>query len=526
MPYQVVTNDSGHHSTWAEHRKLPTGWQPAGFVGSEQECLDHIDRVWNGPGPRTPRAAGVAATNVLTTERIRLRELSPAEVAGVLDVLEGGASADEYVEHFPLPGTGFGARNFQARTPQELQFGFGMYLVSARADGRAFGDLGFHRPPKDGVVEIGFGLAESARGQGYATEAVAELCRWAFTQPGVRRVVARTTADNAGAQGVLARVGFRLEQTDDEVLHYAYQLAPDLPESEPMRDDEEERAALAKLGKVRKAGGDDLAFVPGSDPLRRVVRDGKRLLAYAQSGDKLGVEDPPNHLMYIVVHPSVARRGLAERLLGEIREHARAHGKTGLVTGTPDEDHPSVAWVRKHGFRPIGHHLITRRDRDAPAVDAPEGFTVDVVDRADSAAVDELVDLAARTIAEAVMPGGARMTSDPAEIRTDLVEENTGALLVCRASGPALGWLALAPLAEGEDGFVLACQVLADATGQGVPAALLAAAARMADAAGAASVTAVAEEDGQHELAQTLPGSGFLPVAGRTIWFAEVDPRP
>ena len=526
MPHQVVTNDNGRHSTWPDHRELPAGWQPTGFVGSEEECLEHISRVWDGPGPRPQRAAGTAATNVLTTDRIRLRELSPAQVVGLLDVLEGGASSDGYVENYPLTGTGFGAKNFRTRTPEELRFGFGMYLVSAQPDGLAFGDIGFHRPPKDGVTEIGFGLAESARGQGYATEAVAELTRWAFTQPGVRRVIARTTADNAGAQGVFGRVGFQLERTDGDVLHYAYQLAPDLPESEPMRDDEEERAALAKLGKVRKAGGDDLAFVPGSDPLRRVVRDGKRLLAYVQSGDKEGVENPANHLMYIVVHPAVARRGLAERLLGEVRAHARERGKTGMVTGTPDEDHPAVAWVRKHGFRPIGHHLITRRDKGAAPVDAPEGLTVGVVDRADSAAVEEFVALATRTVAEAVMPGDARMTSDPDEIRRDLVEEHTGPLLVCRASGPALGWLALTALADGEDASVLASQVLAEAAGRDVPAALLAAAARMADEVGAASVTAVAEEDGQCELAETLPRSGFLPVAGRTIWFADVDPRP
>ncbi|MFG1811842.1 GNAT family N-acetyltransferase [Streptomyces sp. NPDC049040] len=524
MPYQVVTNDNGHHSTWPDHKELPAGWEPTGFLGSEEECAEHIAEVWDGPGPRSGRAPGAAATNVLTTDRIRLRELDPAQVAGLLEVLDGAATSDEYVGNYPLTGTGFGARNFLTRTPEELRFGFGMYLVSAQPDGLAFGDLGFHRPPKDGVAEIGFGLAESARGQGYATEAVAELTRWACTQSGVRRVVARTTADNAGAQGVLGRAGFRLERTEGDILHYAFRLAPDLPDSEPMRDDEEERAALAKLGKVRKAGGDDLAFKAGTDPLRRVVRDGKRLLAYAQSGDKEGVEDPSNHLMFIVVHPAVARRGLAERLLGEVRDHARAHGRTGMVTGTPDEDHPSVAWVRKHGFRPIGHHLITRRDKGAAAVDTPEGLVVDVVDRADAAAAEEFVRLATRTVAEAVMPGGARMTSDPDEIRRDLIEEHTGALLVCRAPDRALGWLALSPLADGEEAFVLAAQVLAEAAGRGVPAALLAAAAGLADEAGAASVTAVAEEEGQRELAETLPGCGFAPVAGRTIWFADVEP--
>ena len=523
MPYQVVRNNAGHHSTWPDGKDLPAGWEPVGFTGSEDECLDHVAELWSGPGPRVERAPVAATVNVLTADRVRLRELTAAQVSELVEAIEGGTAAEGYVEDYPLTGTGFAAKHFLSRTPEELRAGFGMYLVSG-PDGLAFGDLGFHRPPQDGVVEIGFGLAEAFRGQGYATEAVAALTRWAFTQTDVRRVVARTTAENTGAQGVLGRAGFRLERTEQDELHYAFRLAPDLPESEPMRDDEEERAALAKLGRIRKAGGDDLAFVPGSGPLRVVVRNGGRLLAYAQSGDKAGIEDPDNHLMFIVVHPAVARRGLAERLLGEVREHARAHGKTGMVTGTPDEDHPSVAWVRKHGFRPIGHHLITRRDLSAAGADAPEGFTVEAVDRTDPTAAEEFVALAARTVAEASMPGGARMTSDPDEIRTELIEDGTGPLLVCRASGRALGWLALCPLAAGEDGAVLAAHVLAEAAGQGVAAALLAATARLADEAGAATVTAVAEEQGQRELAETLPGHGFLPVAGRTIWCADVDP--
>lgn len=100
-----------------------------------------------------------------------------------------------------------------------------------------------------------------------------------------------------------------------------------LPLSEPMRDDEAERAAIKKFGEIRRACGDDLEFVPGSGPLRRVIRDGKRLLASAQSGDKAGVDSPDDFLMYIVVHPAASRRGLATSLLGEIRGDARAHGR-------------------------------------------------------------------------------------------------------------------------------------------------------------------------------------------------------
>jgi RimJ/RimL family protein N-acetyltransferase/uncharacterized protein YbdZ (MbtH family) len=525
VTHRVVTNDEGQYSVWPDSHELPAGWKATGFAGSEEECLDHIAQVWTELSPRSGRAPADPGTNTLGTPRLILRELTPDQVAGLL---EEDANSDQWVEGYPLIGSGFGARNFQKRTAGELRFGFGMYHLVRRSDGLVVGDLGFHRPPDDdGATEVGFGLAESARGHGYATEALTELTRWAFTQPGVSRIKARTTPLNAPSQGVLGRAGFRHELTQDDVLHYALlppaSLPPaSVPQSEPLRDDQADREAMRVLGEARKAGGDDLEFVPGTDPLRRVVRDGERLLAYAQSGDKQGVEDEFDYLMYIVVHPDAARRGLATRLLAEVRDHARAHGRKGLVTGTHDDDEISVAWVRKHGYEPIGRYRITRREHGAATADAPVGLEISVVDRTDSAAAEGFVALATRTHVEAVMPGGARMTADPDEIRKDLIENSEGPLLICLASGKAAGWLALTPLTAGADASVIGLQVLEDAADQGVPAALLAAAARLADQSRAA-LMAFAEEAGQREFVAALPDYGFRKVAGRTIWRLDVD---
>jgi RimJ/RimL family protein N-acetyltransferase/uncharacterized protein YbdZ (MbtH family) len=208
VSHRVVVNEAGQHSTWPEGVELPAGWQVTGFAGSEGECLDHIAGVWTDLDLRRPGSAdpaGYEATNVLEAERLALHELSGADVAQLLAVLDDGAPPERSVPGYPLAGAGFAARHFRSRTEDELQPGFGMYYLRERAGGLAFGDMGFHRPPVDGVVEVGFGLAESHRGQGYATEALVALTDWAFTQPGVERVIATTTADNAGAQGVLRR---------------------------------------------------------------------------------------------------------------------------------------------------------------------------------------------------------------------------------------------------------------------------------------------------------------------------------
>jgi MbtH protein len=51
----VVVNDEEQYSLWPVERDLPAGWRPAGFTGSREECLAHIDRVWTDMRPASLR---------------------------------------------------------------------------------------------------------------------------------------------------------------------------------------------------------------------------------------------------------------------------------------------------------------------------------------------------------------------------------------------------------------------------------------------------------------------------------------
>jgi RimJ/RimL family protein N-acetyltransferase len=62
--------------------------------------------------------------------------------------------------------------------------------------------------------EIGFGITDvSARGQGFATEAVGLVLAYLFSGYPAERISALTDAENASAQHVLEEVGFRREGT-------------------------------------------------------------------------------------------------------------------------------------------------------------------------------------------------------------------------------------------------------------------------------------------------------------------------
>jgi RimJ/RimL family protein N-acetyltransferase len=64
---------------------------------------------------------------------------------------------------------------------------------------------------KGAQAEIGWCLSPDHQGQGYVTEATAELVRICFEDLGVRRLTAQAFADNAASLRVMERLGMRLE---------------------------------------------------------------------------------------------------------------------------------------------------------------------------------------------------------------------------------------------------------------------------------------------------------------------------
>ena len=75
-------------------------------------------------------------------------------------------------------------------------------------DGTHIGELSFKGMDSTGVVEIGYGISAGFEGNGYASEAVSAVVRWAAVQPGVTHIEAEAEAENLASQRVLAKCGF------------------------------------------------------------------------------------------------------------------------------------------------------------------------------------------------------------------------------------------------------------------------------------------------------------------------------
>ena len=158
--------------------------------------------------------------DVLQTPRLDLVLLDPERAK----VLATGSNANgrPWAPGYPVDATLLHAELTAAAAGRGRPLGdFGIRQMVRRDGGDVIGDAGFLGPPDaTGAVHLGIGVAESARGRGYATEAVLALLEWAREQDGLTCVLADTTRSSVAAQRLLERVGMHQVGRDGELLYY------------------------------------------------------------------------------------------------------------------------------------------------------------------------------------------------------------------------------------------------------------------------------------------------------------------
>jgi RimJ/RimL family protein N-acetyltransferase len=105
---------------------------------------------------------------------------------------------------------------------------FGYYQILR--GGEVVGGIGFHGPPRDGLVEIGYGVVPDVRRQGVASAALRLILDLAAGFDQVKRVCGRTTPDNLASQKVMLAAGMQLVGRDPEFLHYEIDIRNHTPD--------------------------------------------------------------------------------------------------------------------------------------------------------------------------------------------------------------------------------------------------------------------------------------------------------
>src|SRR5215210_3704473 len=150
-------------------------------------------------GSRHPDSVDRAMANTLVTRRLLMVQLDVEEAVALVD--GRGGSGRPWAPGYPDDGALVAA---------------GLVMTAAK-HGRDLGPCGTY---DTGAVRVGYGLAESARGHGYATEALRGLLDWARGQDGLTCVLADTTRTNEASQRVMERAGMHRIGEDGELLYY------------------------------------------------------------------------------------------------------------------------------------------------------------------------------------------------------------------------------------------------------------------------------------------------------------------
>lgn len=84
---------------------------------------------------------------------------------------------------------------------------------------------GFKGPPKDGIVELGYEIAESRRMRGLATAATRAMLAEAFADERVTTVIAHTLAERNASNRVLEKTGFQRDGESRENGEVAWRFS-------------------------------------------------------------------------------------------------------------------------------------------------------------------------------------------------------------------------------------------------------------------------------------------------------------
>ncbi len=106
----------------------------------------------------------------------------------------------------------------QVKINPELNIWFVRWIVLKETN-EIIGSISFHAAPDDnGMIEIGYEIAEEFRNRGYGSEALKGMWEWVIDQPGVRTLRYTVSAENLASVAVINKFGFEHvgQQIDEE----------------------------------------------------------------------------------------------------------------------------------------------------------------------------------------------------------------------------------------------------------------------------------------------------------------------
>ncbi len=174
----------------------------------------------------------------LVTPRLLLRQWRPSD----LEPFAAMNADAEVMRYYPSAWNRAQSDAFAQRVMRLIdERGWGFWAVEERASGHFIGFVGLHVPsgdlPFSPCLEVGWRLAKSYWGLGYATEAAQSAIAFGFQHLHLAEIVAFTAVANQKSRAVMERLGMRRDSEFDHPLvpvesglrrHVLYRLHPPL----------------------------------------------------------------------------------------------------------------------------------------------------------------------------------------------------------------------------------------------------------------------------------------------------------
>ena len=177
--------------------------------------------------PTPPRAAEAPRLIEFDTPRLRLRQWRASDVAPFAALNADPRVMEFFPELMRPPESRAMARRIRGLIRER---GWGLWAVEVLDGARFIGFVGLHVPaaelPCSPCVEIGWRLAPTHWGCGYATEAARGALAVGFETLGLDEIVSFTAAPNLRSQAVMQRLGMHLRGEFDH---------PSVPAGSPLR---------------------------------------------------------------------------------------------------------------------------------------------------------------------------------------------------------------------------------------------------------------------------------------------------
>ncbi len=176
------------------------------------------------------RAGAHDTTFIVETPRLRLRRFTLADTDALAEIL-GHPEVMRFSTGGPLTREQVGTLLRERVLAAYARDGFGLWAVESKAEGgRLLGYCGLLVWEIDGrrEIEIGYRLAHSAWGQGFATEAARATRDDAIRRLGFRRLISLIEPPNVASIRVAQKNGMRLERQivkwDRPINVYAFEM--------------------------------------------------------------------------------------------------------------------------------------------------------------------------------------------------------------------------------------------------------------------------------------------------------------